>query len=439
MTLPCTDLELEARYVGTVASDPSVLMRYPVPASAFVGKPHARVLASIEALVLRKAEVDPASIEIELRKMGVGVDRDELRSMLSVIDIAPSALAGRLVELHAARKLRDAALDVARLAETSTLTSAIEASRRLSETKDPAAIGEETHASMAGAVRSALEAIVEASKSNAPAQITTGISALDEGIGGGMERGDLMVLGGDTSAGKSSTALFMAVQQAKAGRRPGIVSVEDPRVRVGRRALSVLSGVPIRKMRDGALSTDDWNAITIAVNESTSCTVHFAFRIGGTLAEVTESIRWLTRERGCDVIYLDYIQAVEVPEHGIETREKMRRILAAAKRECNDAPTCAALVALSQYRKRDDETEKPTRAALYESNYIAQKAENIVLLWKDKHGVLSGVVDKSKDEATGVTFQLRRDRKGHLSDGSVDDTPHPADHGPDAYRRSMGR
>ena len=439
--MTCTDVDLEARYVGTVASDPTVLVRYPVPASEISSRSLGAILGAVASLAERKQDTDAASVEIELRRTGrleTAGGRDGIRSTLALVDLAPATLAARLHELAAARVLRDRAMEVARLCEGASLSEAIVAARSLAEAKDPAAVSEDVHATMASAVASALEAIVEAGKRSeggAATQITTGIRTLDDGIGGGMERGDLMVLGGDTSAGKSSTALYMAIEQAKRGWRPGIVSVEDPRVRVGRRALSVLSGVPIRKMRDGELNQSDWNQLAVAVNDSRTVHVHFAFRIGGTLAEVVESIRWLTRERGCDVVYLDYIQAVEVNESGLETREKMRRILAASKRECNDAPTCAALVALSQYRKRDDETERPTRAALYESNYIAQKAENIVLLWKDKHGVLRGVVDKSKDEATGCEFTLSRDRAGRLVE---DSEPHPADT-VEGYRRSMGR
>lgn len=440
MTIPCVDPDLEARYVGTVASDPTVLERYPVPVSEIYSRTCQRVLSAIVALHERRSPVDPSSIEIELRRSGTLEDaggRDGVRTMLSVIDIAPGPLVARLHELAGARVLRARALDLAARCESGPLLDAVAAARVLADAKDPTAADAEAHASMAGCVASALEQIVVASKRAAgerSAQVTTGIRVLDDGIGGGMERGDLMVLGGDTSVGKSSTALYMAIQQAKAGHRPGIVSVEDPRVRVGRRALSVLSGVPIRRMRDGVLNRDDWNALTFAVGEATKCTVHFAFRVGGTLSEVVESIRWLTREQGCDVVYLDYIQAVELPEHGLETREKMRRILSAAKRETNSAPGCPPLVALSQYRKRDDETEKPTRAALYESNYIAQKAENVVLLWKDKHGAMRGVVDKSKDEQTGREFTLRRDARGHL----IDDDSDAGGHTPASYREGFG-
>ena len=428
---PLVDAEAERAYLAHVLIDAATLSTAPLSPEQMGGRFTSKSLTAMLALYERGEDIHTHSVHAELARLGV----NDHRAVLALTDVLPPSPAAyyreRLEELRASRTLRDRALQLALTCERGSLPDAIAAAHAIADAKNPADAAID-HTTLRGTVEAALESVVEASKrrlAGRGAQITTGITSLDLHLGGGLERGDLLVLGGDTSAGKSSTALYMAIRQAKAGLRPGIVSVEDPRARWGRRALSVLSGVPVRKLRDGELTQTDWNTLAIAVQESTTIEVHFAFRIAGTLTEVVESIRWLTREKGCDVVYLDYVQAVEVPEHGLETREKMRRILAATKRECNSAPTCAPLVALSQYRKRDDETEKPTRALLYESNYIAQKAEGIVLLWKDSHGVLCGVVDKAKDEATGGQFQLRRDARGHLVDDSETDAPHPADWG----------
>ena len=46
MSIPCTDPDLEARYVGTAASDPTVLDRYPLPVSELSSRAAQRVLAA---------------------------------------------------------------------------------------------------------------------------------------------------------------------------------------------------------------------------------------------------------------------------------------------------------------------------------------------------------------------------------------------------------
>ena len=111
----------------------------------------------------------------------------------------------------------------------------------------------------------------------------------------------------------------------------------------------------------------------------------------------------------------DYLQAIQMRGGG-EARHDMRDIIAQTKRAASiglDVP--AAVVALSQFRKRENTEQRPTREDLYESAYIAQKAEHIVLLWKQA-GVLNAVLDKTKDGRTGATFQLLRGASGQLMD-----------------------
>lgn len=56
-----------------------------------------------------------------------------------------------------------------------------------------------------------------------------------------------------------------------------------------------------------------------------------------------------------------------------------------------------------------------------------------------RRGLVQGVVDKAKDEATGGVFTLRRDARGHLVDDRADDSPHPAEmSGAAEYRQIFG-
>jgi replicative DNA helicase len=64
---------------------------------------------------------------------------------------------------------------------------------------------------------------------------------------------------------------------------------------------------------------------------------------------------------------------------------------------------------LSQFKRRANVHERPKRSDLYESGYLEQKADGIVLLWKDEAGLVQGVLDKAKDDATDVTFAFTRE------------------------------
>jgi replicative DNA helicase len=69
--------------------------------------------------------------------------------------------------------------------------------------------------------------------------IPTGFPTLDGLLGGGLRRGDLIVLGGDAGVGKSALALAIALRAAEAGHQVTFATGEmDPR-RVHERLLAI--------------------------------------------------------------------------------------------------------------------------------------------------------------------------------------------------------
>jgi len=81
----------------------------------------------------------------------------------------------------------------------------------------------------------------------------TGFASIDRWLGGGVRRGDLVVLGGDVGSGKSSLALAMALRMSQAGIGTRFFTSEMTPDRVMERALAIEGRVKINQMREGAL------------------------------------------------------------------------------------------------------------------------------------------------------------------------------------------
>ena len=79
-------------------------------------------------------------------------------------------------------------------------------------------------------------------------QVCTGFDELDD-LTGGLYRGELAVLSGRPSMGKTAVALHMALQAARAGRNTLYFSIEMSEEEVTERILSMLSGVEAGKIR----------------------------------------------------------------------------------------------------------------------------------------------------------------------------------------------
>jgi replicative DNA helicase len=96
---------------------------------------------------------------------------------------------------------------------------------------------------------------VDAVADGAPATdtIPTGFPSLDRALGGGLRRGDLVVIGGDIGVGKSALALAIALRAAQNGHAATFFTGEANAERVIERALSLEGRAPIDDIRGGKL------------------------------------------------------------------------------------------------------------------------------------------------------------------------------------------
>lgn len=93
-----------------------------------------------------------------------------------------------------------------------------------------------------------------ASDGEAPADaFATGFPSVDRWLGGGVRRGDLVVLGGDVGSGKSALALAMALRMAQAGTSVAFLTGEMTAERVMERALALEGRARVDDLRLGKL------------------------------------------------------------------------------------------------------------------------------------------------------------------------------------------
>jgi replicative DNA helicase len=90
-----------------------------------------------------------------------------------------------------------------------------------------------------------------------PETISCGFPSIDALIGGGFRRGDLVLLGGDTSSGKSSLALAFAIRAATRGQRSAFLTAEMTRERVLERILGIEARARIDDLRQGTLDDEE--------------------------------------------------------------------------------------------------------------------------------------------------------------------------------------
>ena len=112
----------------------------------------------------------------------------------------------------------------------------------------------------------ALAAAEEAARRQGPAGVSTGFRAIDDKLGG-LEAGTLHVLAGRPGMGKSALGHKIAINAARAGYGVLEISLEMSAVELGRRALSIASGVPVWVMKQGRLSAHQAETLALVRSE----------------------------------------------------------------------------------------------------------------------------------------------------------------------------
>jgi replicative DNA helicase len=221
---------------------------------------------------------------------------------------------------------------------------------------------------------------------NKPRGLPTGFIDFDEKTGG-LRGGDLLIVAGRPSMGKSTLAINMAEHAAlKEGVRAAVAifSLEMPADQILTRMLSSVGSVHLGNIRSGKLSEDDWPRITGATKQLQDAKIFIDDTPALTPTELRARSRRIKREHGLDLIVVDYLQLMTVPgtkENRATEISEISRGLKALAKELN-----CPVIALSQLNRgvEQRENKKPVMSDLRESGAIEQDADMILLIYRDE-------------------------------------------------------
>ena len=243
--------------------------------------------------------------------------------------------------------------------------------------------------------------------------VETGFEDLDK-LTAGLQAGDLIVIAGRPSMGKTTLALNIA-ENAAIGHNlaTGVFSMEMPREQVAMRMIGSIGRVNQSHLRSGRLTEDDWTRINSAGSMMSHAPIFIDDAPGLTPIEVRARSRRLKREHGLGMIVVDYLQLMQVGG-SIENRateiSEISRSLKSLARELN-----VPVVALSQLNRSVEQRndKRPVMSDLRESGAIEQDADVIIFIYREevydsetpRKGVAEIIIGKQRNGPTG-TFLL---------------------------------
>ena len=205
-----------------------------------------------------------------------------------------------------------------------------------------------------------------------PDYLHFGMDRLDSALA--VTPGMFLIIGADSSTGKTALALQFAVHIAKAGKRVGFFSLETPQEPLQNRILSQhqLAGIPVPSSQQKKLTDEDYARAAQAGILSQDIPLRVIRK-----ANTLERIRARTLQRRFDVIFIDYVQLIDV--QGKERFDVVTRISMGLHRMAQELGI--VIVGLSQVTPPEKGKKvKLTVDDLRESRQLKQDADIVLLM-----------------------------------------------------------
>jgi replicative DNA helicase len=231
--------------------------------------------------------------------------------------------------------------------------------------------------------------------------LATGLHDLDSKMGG-LQPSDLIIIAGRPGMGKTALATNIAYNIARAWQgevRPdghittvnggivGFFSLEMSAEQLATRIIAERTGIPSSIIRRGGISELDFDKIRDVSLELQSMKFYVDETGGLSIAQLAARARRLKRQRGLDVLVIDYIQLLQ----GSSRRSQDNRVqeiteittnLKALAKELN-VPIVALSQLSRQVESRDD--KRPQLSDLRESGSIEQDADVVMFVFREEY------------------------------------------------------
>lgn len=151
--------------------------------------------------------------------------------------------------------------------------------------------------------------------------VKTDLYELDN-ITGGFQQGDFIVIAARPSMGKTALALNIAANMAiKAEKSVGFFSIEMARYQIMMRLLSTRAGIDMSALTTGRkrLTKQEWQTLEMAASDLGKAKLYIDDSASLSIIEMKTRARRLWREKGLDIVFVDYLQLIKV------TGEQLRR------------------------------------------------------------------------------------------------------------------
>jgi len=228
--------------------------------------------------------------------------------------------------------------------------------------------------------------LIEKRKGGHVTGLATGYYELDE-LTCGLQNGEMIIVAGRPSMGKTSLALNFAENIGVVEKTPiAIFSLEMGKQQLAERFLCSKSEIDAQLVRKGMLGTEDYQKLVEVCGSLSEAPIYIDDSAGLTPLVLRAKSRRLKSQHDIQCILVDYLQLMSLGVGRVESRQQeitaISRYLKALARELN-----VPVVVLSQLNRSPEgrEGHRPRMSDLRESGSIEQDADVVMLLHREDY------------------------------------------------------
>ena len=353
-----------------------------VKADDFYVPDHRIIFSALAAVQGRVGSVDMVLLRDELKRMGQFDEIGGVDYLTTLADSVPSAVNG----IHYARIVRDKARLRGLIRLCGELTNAAyaepqdvgefyaEGQGRLLD----AFRGQDDHhvPDMAELVAQVAENLISGEHRRG---VETGFVELDE-LTGGFHPGEIIVVAGRPSMGKTALALNIAEHVAGNGQAAGLFSLEMGREALTQRLLMKASGLDSVQLRSNYLTDDDRQKLTDAGTGIGGLNLLIDDRAGLSITQIRARAQHWQQQYPLALVIIDYLQLIQADRTLRNKYEKISALSNAVKTMARTLNLPVVLLAQLNRNTEGRDEHRPRLSDLRDSGEIEQDADVVMLL-----------------------------------------------------------
>lgn len=207
--------------------------------------------------------------------------------------------------------------------------------------------------------------------------IMTGLHVFD--VRYGMHQGDLVIIAGRTSQGKTTLATTIARNMAFDKVPAVFYSLEMGSKQLAARILSKDSGIPSSRILYDRLTDGEYSRFYDTSSVMAGLPIYFDEKSKTSFEKICVSIRAMVRKFGIKIVFVDYLQILVNSAQGSSREAMLGDITREFKRIAVECNVC--MVVLSQLSRSQDNTE-PVLSNLRGSGQIEEAADMVVFVYR---------------------------------------------------------